>query len=285
MDVLLSGVYPLHPLDGPRLKLSVARNKIESLNHAIEGIKKINRKAIAVEFDEKTSYNVVYGQPVQPEDVWGVEIGEIAHDLRSALDGLTYQVAILSCQFPAGRTAFPIFRRKTTTLKRGNGDLIDHFDRDGVGKCLKSVDAMHHALFESHQPYKRGNTNDPMWLLHELNNADKHRIIQMGTLYFKRSYVGIRDISGDVVMVEGGKSHTKPRVLKGRTKLWEFKVVYGASGVESNVDMEFKMETEIVFAKGRFCKAIANRPVGRTLSRMHQRASEIIDSFAPLFPR
>jgi 8-oxo-dGTP pyrophosphatase MutT (NUDIX family) len=40
---------------------------------------------------------------------WGVEIGEIAHNLRSALDGLVYQLALPTTKAPAGNAQFPIF--------------------------------------------------------------------------------------------------------------------------------------------------------------------------------
>ncbi len=44
---------------------------------------------------------------------------------------------------------------------------------------IRGVDPSAHAVIESVQPYKRGDDfrSHPLWVLHELSNLDKHRLV------------------------------------------------------------------------------------------------------------
>src|SRR5208283_1885052 len=101
----------MHELDGPRLKVARAKEEIDRL------------RTIEDELMGNTYYRLVGAElnPIsgrrifrlpnnipKPSNEWGVLVGEIAHNLRSALDGLVYQLARLETDTPAPNTQFPI---------------------------------------------------------------------------------------------------------------------------------------------------------------------------------
>lgn len=100
-------------------------------------------------------------------------IGELLHDLRSALDHLAWQLVLNAGGTPTDDTKFPI-EAPTTNLqgKQGNPGVAG-----GVSRKAKT-------LIASAQPYKWGTRyrEHPLWLLHKLWNIDKHRyVIAKGT--------------------------------------------------------------------------------------------------------
>jgi len=91
-----------------------------------------------------------------------VRIGEIAYQLRSALDQLAWQLVLANGGQPViKRTAFPILDTAPSVLRIAGG-----------------VDPAALAIIEELQPYKRSQDpqTDVLWLLSELNNIDKHRL-------------------------------------------------------------------------------------------------------------
>jgi hypothetical protein len=97
--------------------------------------------------------------------------GEIAYQLRSALDHLAF---IFAVQVSEWSREFPIF------------DTRDGYETKGRAK-IKGMSAYHEAIVESVQPLKRGDGSpahyDPLWMLHSINNTDKHRVIPACATY------------------------------------------------------------------------------------------------------
>jgi hypothetical protein len=104
---------------------------------------------------------------------WGLGIGECVHNLRSALDNLTFALARLVHDQPANpdQIFFPIFQNR------------DRFERSQkVRKSLDQIPPQAASLIERLQPFQRDESespvtpdNDPLVLLQWLNNHDKHR--------------------------------------------------------------------------------------------------------------
>jgi len=121
------------------------------------------------------------------------------------------------------------------------------------------------------QPYKRrrGGRGNYLYLLHEINNADKHRLIQVVGPRLKRL-----DFTMVVSDTAVGLPPLNPRlqVLEDGAKVME-------AGPHVNVNPE--IVPQIVFWKG--CAAIRLFPVHMTLVGIAQNVSEIIESFAPEF--
>jgi hypothetical protein len=99
----------------------------------------------------------------------GILVGDVVHNLRSCLDHLAWQLACVSTTTPHPRTEFPIFK------DAGPGRRC--FDPDGLKK-IQSLPSAAQEIIEAEQPYHREKPDeDPLWLLQELSNVDKHRII------------------------------------------------------------------------------------------------------------
>lgn len=93
-------------------------------------------------------------------------IGELLHNLRSALDHLAWQLVLNAKGTPTDDTKFPI--EAPTTNPQG---------KQGTPGVAGDVSPKAKALIRSAQPYQWGARyrEHPLWLLHKLWNIDKHR--------------------------------------------------------------------------------------------------------------
>ncbi len=262
----------MHPLDGPRLKIRRANDEIDSFREAeIAFFEKASYTVVPAEVNPKTGQQVYRVRAnMKPPLEWGVRIGEIAHNLRSALDGLVYQLALLEEEAPRG-TEFPIYLiGRTERRRRTGGGKIPHFERDGLRK-LRPLRDEHKAAIERLQPYKRGRAGrgNFLYLLHEISNADKHRLIQVVGPRFKRLSFTMR--VGDTAV---GLPPLNPRlqVLEDGARVME---------AGPHVTVEPEIVSQITFWKG--CAAIRLLPVHVTLVGIAQNVSDIVESFAPEF--
>ncbi|HZT78255.1 MAG TPA: hypothetical protein VFA27_16485 [Vicinamibacterales bacterium] len=131
----------------------------------------------------KGNYITAVAHVVKPKPEWSVWLGEIIHDARSALDNLAYE---LTSKYPDRLSAYAQ-RPKcgATKLKR----LIHfpiykdshEFSSNWKVRDLKTLlDPEEFTAIEDAQPYKRYQSDalsDPLFVLQELNNIDKHRSI------------------------------------------------------------------------------------------------------------
>src|SRR5262249_50802169 len=100
-----------------------------------------------------------------PIDI-GLTLSDAFYALRSGLDQLAWQLALITNPTPSRDVCFPIYGElKPDTPKK-------------FKKATADMPAGAIALIEELQPYKRGTDfrADPLWQLGELCNTDKHRI-------------------------------------------------------------------------------------------------------------
>lgn len=125
------------------------------------------------QIDQQTGWctlTIVPDQPPKPR--FGIVLGDVMHNLRSALDYLVTALADRNGIPVTTRHEFPIFgdpnpyRKKvgTAAVAVSAGPL--HGITDGLG------------LVEQCQPYHRQQDArlDPLWHIYRFNNADKHRL-------------------------------------------------------------------------------------------------------------
>jgi len=261
----------MHPLDGPRFKIARAYQQIDSLQHDSELF--FNRYIGAApvgKFNEKTGmYDLlVPEQPDIPLD-WSICVGEIAHNLRSALDQLVCQLAIVSelgrdwrfCE--EKRTGFPIY----ICGPRSGKPMKERFTR----KRLSYLRKPYRTTIQGFQPYKRrnGQRRSPLWLLHQMNNADKHRVIPVVAGW----------IMGTSVMPRFG--FTGPFTIKVGVPLKANTKIGEVSSLEEEMHMNRRLYSEIKFGEG--CDAIKGLPVVGTLARIADQVSKIVKSFSGEF--
>ena len=96
-------------------------------------------------------------------------MGDAVHNLRSALDHLAYHLVMVGTDKGEVRTEpwekiqFPITHSPDSYKSKRTAGKVQGMER----KAIEAIDAL--------KPYKGG--NDPLWLLHKLDNTDKHSFI------------------------------------------------------------------------------------------------------------
>ena len=107
-----------------------------------------------------------------PIDLGGI-ISDAFHQLRSALDNLAYQLWIANGQTPGSKSEFPVFKDETV------------FDRDAP-KRVGGMSIPVQAKVKGLQPFRERPEHpehSTLWLIHDLNKIDKHRVPQLAALW------------------------------------------------------------------------------------------------------
>ena len=137
-----------------------------------------SRPSIALRVDDATGEYVLYVKKVPDlSNVFtrvGLLVGDIVHNMRSALDHLVFELALLHT---GGKVARP--DRTQFTIR----DCNDRFER-AAAQDLAEVAPQHRDLIEKFQPYHTMDADvavglyfHPLAMLRDLSNSDKHRIL------------------------------------------------------------------------------------------------------------
>lgn len=274
-------------LDGPRAKVKRARGQLIALQKDSERFFAKNPHIIvADEFDEKGgNYPIVVKRcPSELPEEWSVIVGEIAHNLRSALNLLAWQLALLETPNPCNETAFPIFHIGKSGMK-GKGSF---WGKKGIGPaCLKDVSRKYWARIEAFQPYKGGHgyRRSPLYRLRALNNTDKHRL---SPILF--SYVSSTQITG--FFGGGSKIKIGARIRPNAKIGWINPLPFAMPVLHSDgarFEIRMQEETKVKFNVssslkfGDACPAVKNLAIFRTFYDISNEVSRIIESFASDF--
>jgi hypothetical protein len=164
-------------------RLDWARKYVEELKTAADGFVNDGRDGTAVDYkqDDKAgrilvSVHLPYGFP---ED-FGRMIGAAFHELRAAFDNLAYQLVLANGGTPTGKTDFPIFWRPP------DGEFAA-----ATNQRLKGMSGSARAAIERLQPFNEWPErpkDTKLWLIHELNNLDKHRIAHLACLWIAQCH-------------------------------------------------------------------------------------------------
>ena len=106
-------VFP--SMEGPDGKLWRAKVHLEVFRDNVSAFKSLHSHTIAVEDDPNTSEYVFKVHGLKPTDPdWGLIAGDCVHNMRTALDHLVFQLAILGqgrnlTDKEAGSCSFPIY--------------------------------------------------------------------------------------------------------------------------------------------------------------------------------
>jgi hypothetical protein len=166
---------PYHPLHGFRLKYNRANAYAIALKAEIDSwFKRQPYETFGVyEPPDQYVFRVRFFEHPPPE--WGVILGDFAHNARSALDHLAYQLVLRGTGgVHRDQTQFPIVlapcRWPSQARRRLRGAARRHVD-----------------IIESFQPYHRtdfhgwnsvwGAIEDPLAILNRLSNVDKHIVL------------------------------------------------------------------------------------------------------------
>jgi hypothetical protein len=179
---------------GAHARLDRALEQIGTLDADFQEFCEHGAQALREVFDSETGRKrLEYVVTEEFPGSWSTIVGEIAYDLRSALDHAVYDLTCHENGGPLGQTGFPIFEdeaRYEELTTRGEPAL-------GSGVfMIRGVNSYAKAAIRSLQPFevrKATPFEEPMLsVLHELNAADRNRTIPLGRLRWAGSTIRSR---------------------------------------------------------------------------------------------
>lgn len=189
---------------------------------------------------------------VIPPDPFAVIIGDVVHNLRSTLDILAFE--LLRRRYHPNRppddlaqsSQFPIVGNENSKgMPRSGADL---WTSAGVQKQIAGIDPLVQASIHALQPYHRGNDykSHKLWMLHNLSNIDKHRLLLVATLALSHTLIMPNRIVNAVL--QPGTIHVHAGFIEGETVI----VRYSARPADPNkeMDVDFDFFLHVVFKCG-----------------------------------
>ncbi len=184
---------------------------------------------------------------VYPFDILAIA-GDVIHALRSTLDHLAYQLAIVgSGKPPSRRVGFPIAKDKAT------------YEADKPHK-LEGIRPEAIKVIDDLARYKGG--NDTLWRIHELDNIDKHRFVFV--------------IAQDALFEAPWYTEEMPFLIRPRTLKTDAPLFSGV--IDSDVEDEVNFEIEKAVNDTQIVKGDALLP---TLHQYIDIVEKLILSFEP----
>jgi hypothetical protein len=161
-------------LEGIRAKIERAIEQLDSLEAEAKTTLERDRVPIVQERNPE-GWNVLRMQPITLPLRWAVIMGEIVHDLRSALDHLIWQLVLTNKLVPGRANQFPIFSAGSA-LGWAKKDWTQR--KASWARALQGVHPDDVALIKAIQPYKRRHRLRfvPLEVLASFSNTDKHQI-------------------------------------------------------------------------------------------------------------
>lgn len=265
-----------HPLDDAYEKVAGAAEHFDALRLKIIEFEQANREPLLPVIDPQTGEHVVHiGEaPVLPRE-WRRMVGDIAHNLRSALDHLVYELSAECGGDPErARTAFPISDDRCNYWELRGKKQISYRDQ-----CLTGVAEDQKVKIDNIQPYHRKDpTVNHLSRLNHLSNRDKHRTAHPAYSMF--------ETPGQIISTEDGEamSHVE---IRFRTDSRDFRVQAKIEGepprpgrsIEMSVyrkpEMDRRMGVTIAFGDRRITLD--------DLREMIRYVKSVLDWFKPAF--
>lgn len=118
----------------------------------------------------------------EPDPMYGVILGEIAHDTRSALDHLLHDLVVANGRDPGDYTQFPAY----DTESRWIAAIEERDPEDPKPSPIAGVSAEVFTEIKAIQPFhsdsRKSASRHPLSRLMFINNADKHRILHSASV-------------------------------------------------------------------------------------------------------
>lgn len=247
------GVFP-HPtgdamtLLGIREKINRADVHMRTLHSEVGEWIRANNDGITFEFDHDAGELVLRG--AFPDDPvtharWGIILGDWAHNLRSSMDHLLWQIVLACGGTPGEHNQFPIYDDPDTFDDR----VKKPFSR-GRRCCLSGVNQEAFDLIESYQPYQGndGSRAHVLAIVRDLNNADKHRVVPTTVLAMADQEPVVDGSGFDRVDVRYGL-----RAIQEDTELARLSFyVASEEDLDSDMELNAKFRVDVRFGDGQF---------------------------------
>jgi hypothetical protein len=162
-----------HALDGCRAKLDWAEKHLNALSEEMRGFMEREGETFTVEYDATENAHLVRVEEKReiPRE-WGLALGDVVHNIRSALDHLVYQLVGLAQAKAHTSHQFPIVDHPNDWM----GKVVDPPLQGRRGQ-LDFIDPGLVAMIEALQPYKPTTGLPRLTIIRRFSNTDKHRLI------------------------------------------------------------------------------------------------------------
>jgi hypothetical protein len=171
-------------LAGVREKLHRAEHHLETLY--VEWGKYLRAEpspyGFPIHIDPQTGDHVIYAEIIEPPPLsLSVIVGDVIHNLRSALDHLAWELVKRAGGEPGRHTYFPL----CDTEGQWRADVERRQRRDDRPSPLAGIDpdSAIWAFIQAVQPYKGAIYGKALTSLRVLSNADKHRTLLISGIY------------------------------------------------------------------------------------------------------
>ena len=163
-------------LAGVNAKISRAQQCLQALDADIEAFCEYERRKHVFAMEQRLQ-PVLHSRETEPLVDYAVRVGEIAYNLRSALDHLVWQLVIDNGEDPTRQNQFPIFFEEGQYSERAKD-------------MLKGVKEDRSEMIHRLQPFQENSVAGAhLWMLNSICNIDKHRYLTVVDLH---SFVGAR---------------------------------------------------------------------------------------------
>jgi hypothetical protein len=159
-------------LDYLVMKVERAKAHLDALNPEIDAYAK-DSHVITKRDDIINGRSIRRTQWKAMPPIIGMLLGEFLYCLRSGLDQLMWQLALPSARKDrAKEICFPVFESISNPKKEKHFRLVLKLFPDEVAQIVENL-----------QPFqlKSSAKDHPLWILHELCNLDKHRVIPINS--------------------------------------------------------------------------------------------------------
>jgi hypothetical protein len=256
-----------------RVKIERAKEHIRDLEVEVRSFLMTNPYIVGPKRNPQTRQLIYYLVSVRDTSPRiSAIIGDVIHNLRSALDHLAYQLVLVGGGTPSKQTYFPISedaaKYKTERPGKVKGMRPD---------AIKAIDAI--------KPY--GGGNDLLWRLHRLDNVDKHRLlITCGSAYNSVNIGPMMHRSISQVWREAGFDQAREipvfdLFIRPADRLFPLKagdeLFIDAPDAEVNEHMQFRFD--VAFGEPQ---VLEGEPLIETLHQMADLVDHLVSSFAPL---
>lgn len=173
--------------------------------------------------------------------------GDVMGNINAALDHLVYALSITK---PKG-TGFPLFL---------SGDDYTRPKKDGSDRerLLAGVPDDDRAIIDAFQPYEREMRGDPLWLMREFTNTDKHRITHPA--FARPRNIGFEHPTGCEVTLD---TYYRPGPLHDGAVVARFRVDCADLPPDANVQVKAKVDLSIAFGTRGLDLVEIERMIGR----------------------
>jgi hypothetical protein len=269
------------PIDGVQAKVRWAYQHLRNLNDDIIVRRKIRVQPDSIRVRANTHANgqriiifSVKGNPPAVDLSFTIQVGEAIHQLRSALDHLVYELVVAHTKKPPTfNSAFPIIGRGRT--KNGVPKQAADVYATNVSTLKQNISRTAMTRIDDLQPFKldaASRDNDALWILSELDNTYKHRLLHLIVHRIVLYEATLRSNGIERNVLFKPKIRFEDGAEIGRT------VIDDPAFITSNEHVLVDGETVVQIALSEVINK-KNVPVFDCLADLHTRVQRLIDDF------